>query len=49
MSMLEINPLVVAQDNKLIRLGEKIDFDGKSALYRHPDIFALRAETEEDL
>jgi succinyl-CoA synthetase beta subunit len=47
MSMLEINPLVVTKDNKLICLDAKIDFDG-NALYRHPDIFALRDETEED-
>ena len=47
MSMLEINPLVVTKDNKLICLDAKIDFDGNS-LYRHPDVFALRDETEED-
>ncbi len=47
MSMLEINPLVVTKDNKLICLDAKIGFDG-NALYRHPDIFALRDETEED-
>ena len=47
MSLLEINPLVVTKDNKLICLDAKIGFDG-NALYRHPDIFALRDETEED-
>ncbi len=47
MSMLEINPLVITKDQKLLCLDAKIDFDG-NALYRHPDIFALRDETEED-
>jgi succinyl-CoA synthetase beta subunit len=45
--MLEINPLVITKDQKLLCLDAKIDFDG-NALYRHPDIFALRDETEED-
>src|SRR5664280_2876242 len=47
MSMLEINPLVVTTDNKLICLDAKVDFDG-NALYRHPDIVALRDLSEED-
>ena len=47
MSMLEINPLVVTKDNKIICLDAKVDFDG-NALYRHPDIMALRDLTEED-
>src|ERR1700686_4131957 len=47
MSMLEINPLVVTKDNKLICLDAKVGFDG-NALYRHPDIMALRDLTEED-
>src|SRR5690606_38270925 len=47
MSLLEINPLVVTKDNKLLCLDAKIGFDG-NALYRHPDIAALRDETEED-
>ena len=47
MSMLEINPLVVTKDNKLICLDAKVDFDG-NALYRHPDVMALRDLTEED-
>ena len=46
-SLLEINPLVVTGDNKLVCLDAKMDFDG-NALFRHPDIFALRDETEED-
>ena len=47
MSMLEINPLVVTKDDKLICLDAKISFDS-NALYRHPDVVALRDETEED-
>ena len=47
MSLLEINPLAVTRDNKLICLDAKVGFDG-NALYRHPDVVALRDETEED-
>src|SRR5882757_4780351 len=47
MSMLEINPLVVTKTDQLICLDAKIGFDD-SALYRHPDIMALRDLTEED-
>ncbi len=47
MSLLEINPLVVTKDKKLICLDAKVSFDS-NALYAHPDIVALRDETEED-
>jgi len=47
MSLLEINPLVVTKDNQLICLDAKIGFDD-NALYRHPEIVALRDLTEED-
>jgi succinyl-CoA synthetase beta subunit len=47
MSLLEINPLIVTKDNRLVCLDAKISFDS-NALYRHPDILALRDETEED-
>ena len=47
MSLLEINPLVVTKDNKLICLDAKIGFDD-NAMFRHPDVAALRDETEED-
>jgi succinyl-CoA synthetase beta subunit len=47
MSLLEINPLVVTKDGNLVCLDAKIDFDGNS-LFRHPDIMALRDESEED-
>jgi succinyl-CoA synthetase beta subunit len=46
-SLLEINPLVVTKDKKLICLDAKIDFDN-NALFLHPKIAALRDETEED-
>jgi succinyl-CoA synthetase beta subunit len=47
MSLLEINPLVVTKSGDLICLDAKIGFDD-NALYRHPDILALRDVTEED-
>ena len=47
MSMLEINPLIVMTNGQLRVLDAKISFDD-NALYRHPDIVALRDETEED-
>ena len=47
MAMLEINPLIVSQEGQLKCLDAKISFD-PNALYRHPDIVALRDETEED-
>jgi succinyl-CoA synthetase beta subunit len=47
MSMLEINPLIVMTNGQLRVLDAKVSFDD-NALYRHPDIVALRDETEED-
>jgi succinyl-CoA synthetase beta subunit len=47
MSLLEINPLVVTKDNKIICLDAKVGFDG-NALYRHQEVVALRDLTEED-
>ncbi|MFZ5704499.1 MAG: ADP-forming succinate--CoA ligase subunit beta [Pseudomonadota bacterium] len=47
MSMLEVNPLVETTDGKLLVLDAKVSFDS-NALYRHPDVLALRDETEED-
>src|SRR5256885_3666961 len=47
MSLLEVNPLVVTKDRQLICLDAKVGFDD-NALFRHPDIAALRDETEED-
>ena len=45
--MLEINPLVETVDGKLLVLDTKMSLDG-NALFRHPDVAALRDETEED-
>jgi succinyl-CoA synthetase beta subunit len=47
MSLLEINPLVVTKSGQVICLDAKINFDD-NALYRHPDIQALRDPDEED-
>ena len=47
MAMLEINPLIVTTDHHLRCLDAKVSFDS-NALYRHPEIMALRDETEED-
>lgn len=47
MSLLEINPLVVTKDKKLICLDAKVGFDS-NALFLHPKIVELRDETEED-
>jgi succinyl-CoA synthetase beta subunit len=47
MSLLEINPLIVMTTGQLRVLDAKVSFDD-NALYRHPDIIALRDESEED-
>jgi succinyl-CoA synthetase beta subunit len=47
MELLEINPLIVTKDNKVRCLDAKISFDN-NGLFRHPDVAALRDETEED-
>ena len=46
-SQVEINPLVVTAEDDVICLDAKLNFVD-SALFRHPDIVALRDETEED-
>ena len=46
-TQVEINPLVVTEDNQVIALDAKLNFDD-SALFRHPDIAALRDDHEED-
>lgn len=45
--MIEINPLVLTEDDKLVALDAKVSFDD-NALFRHPEIEALRDESEED-
>ncbi|CEG08423.1 Succinyl-CoA ligase [ADP-forming] subunit beta [Afipia felis] len=47
MSMLEINPLILSKQGELRCLDAKVSFDS-NAIYRHPDVLALRDETEED-
>jgi succinyl-CoA synthetase beta subunit len=47
MEMLEINPLIVTTGGQIKCLDAKVSFDS-NALYRHPDILALRDESEED-
>ena len=45
-SLAEINPLVVTADGRVLALDAKLSFDD-SALYRHPEIGALRDVNEE--
>jgi succinyl-CoA synthetase beta subunit len=47
MAMLEINPLVVTKQGQLRCLDAKVSFDD-NAIYRHPEVLALRDTTEED-
>jgi succinyl-CoA synthetase beta subunit len=46
-SLAEINPLILTGDGKVIALDAKWNFDS-NALYRHPDIVAMRDLDEED-
>ena len=46
-SMLEINPLIVTTDGKMMAIDGKMNFDD-NALYRHPEIDAMRDFREED-
>ncbi|MEC8981803.1 MAG: ADP-forming succinate--CoA ligase subunit beta [SAR324 cluster bacterium] len=46
-SLLEINPLVLTGDGRVIALDAKLSFDD-NALYRHKDNLALRDKDEED-
>ena len=46
-SLAEINPLVVTSDNRVIALDAKFNFDD-NALFRHPEIVAMRDTDEED-
>jgi len=46
-SLAEINPLIMTGDGRLIALDAKLNFD-QNALFRHPDIVALRDLDEED-
>ncbi|THD38187.1 MAG: ADP-forming succinate--CoA ligase subunit beta [Sphingomonas sp.] len=44
---IEINPLAVTDDGKLMVLDAKVGFDG-NAMFRHKELMELRDETEED-
>ncbi len=46
-SLLEINPLVTTKDGRVLALDAKVNFDD-NALYRHPEVEALRDPSEED-
>ncbi len=46
-SLAEINPLVLTGDGKVLALDAKLNFDS-NALFRHPEIVALRDLDEED-
>jgi len=46
-SLVEINPLVITGSGDVIALDAKVNFDD-NALYRHPDVEAMRDENEED-
>jgi len=46
-SMVEVNPLVVTTSGDVLALDAKLNFDD-NALYRHPDVAAMRDTAEED-
>ncbi|GAA5176391.1 ADP-forming succinate--CoA ligase subunit beta [Modicisalibacter zincidurans] len=47
LALLEINPLVITEEGNLHCLDAKINLDG-NALYRHPDLQAMRDPSQED-
>ena len=46
-NMVEVNPLILTKEKKIICLDAKVNFDS-NALFRHPDILELRDLNEED-
>ena len=46
-NMVEINPLILTKENKIVCLDAKVSFDS-NALFRHPEILELRDLNEED-
>ena len=46
-SIVEINPLIITDKDEVMALDAKMNFDD-NALFRHPDVAALRDESEED-
>ena len=47
LSLLEVNPLIIDNDDNLVALDAKINMDD-NALFRHPDLAAMRDEAQED-
>lgn len=47
-TMVEINPLVITKESKVVVLDAKMSFDD-NALFRHPNISELRDKSQEDL
>ena len=46
-NMVEVNPLILTKEKKIICLDAKVNFDS-NALFRHPEIYELRDLNEED-
>jgi len=46
-NMIEVNPLILTKENKIICLDAKVNFDS-NALFKHPEIMELRDLNEED-
>ena len=46
-NMVEVNPLILTKEEKIICLDAKVNFDS-NALFRHPEIVELRDLNEED-
>ena len=46
-NMVEINPLILTKEKKIVCLDAKVNFDS-NALFRHPEILELRDLNEED-
>ena len=46
-SMVEVNPLILTKEKKIVCLDAKVNFDS-NALFRHPEIIELRDLNEED-
>ena len=46
-NMIEVNPLILTKEEKIICLDAKVNFDD-NALFKHPDIIELRDLSEED-
>lgn len=46
-SMVEINPLVITEEDRIIALDAKVDIDS-NALFRHPDVVEMHDPNEDD-